>query len=251
MKPVVIIPCYKESLDINEAACLRHGLHVLGSHDVRAFLPEGMTPPPEFRDMALERFPARFFVDVQGYNDLLLSPEFYERFAAWDYMLIYQLDAWVFRDELLQWCARGYDYIGAPWGNPDFLKRWRADKRLPAVSRWPRLARLFYGYDFRAGNGGFSLRRTETFRRILQRFPSASTGWRKNEDLFWSFRARTLDRRFRVASESDAMYFAIETEPRGYLARMKGRLPFGCHAWKKYDADFWDEHISAENAPAL
>lgn len=250
MKPVVAIPCYKPSLDIHEAASLRQGLRVLGSHDIRAFLPEGMTPPPEFRDMALERFPARFFMNIQGYNELLLSPDFYDRFAAWDYILIYQLDAWVFRDELLQWCERGFDYIGAPWGDVAFLKKWRADKRLPAVSKWPRLARFFHGYDFRVGNGGFSLRRTDTFRRTLQRFPSASTPWRKNEDLFWSFRARTLDRRFRVASESDAMYFAIETEPRSYLAQMKGRLPFGCHAWKRYDADFWGAHISAENPPA-
>ena len=30
-------------------------------------------------------------------------------------MLIYQLDAYVFKDELLNWANKGYDYIGAPW----------------------------------------------------------------------------------------------------------------------------------------
>lgn len=45
----------------------------------------------------------------------MLSAEFYERFLAWDYILLCQTDAFVFRDELADWCARGYDYIGAPW----------------------------------------------------------------------------------------------------------------------------------------
>lgn len=249
MKPVVVIPCYKKTLGINETASLQQGLRILGSHDVRVLLPEGMMPPPQFRDIAPERFPARFFTNIQGYNDLLLSSEFYERFAAWDYMLIYQLDAWVFRDELLHWCKRGFDYIGAPWGGVGFLQKWRANKKLPVVSRWPRQARFLCGYDFRAGNGGFSLRHTGNFSRILQRHPTAAAGWEKNEDLFWAFHARKLDRRFRVASENDAMYFAIETEPRDYFARMKGRLPFGCHAWEKYGPDFWTAHIKTENSP--
>lgn len=29
--------------------------------------------------------------------------------------MIYQLDAWVFNDELSSWCSLGYDYIGAPF----------------------------------------------------------------------------------------------------------------------------------------
>ena len=30
-------------------------------------------------------------------------------------MLIYQLDAFVFQDDLAYWCQQNYDYIGAPW----------------------------------------------------------------------------------------------------------------------------------------
>lgn len=41
-------------------------------------------------------------MSVDDYSILLQSHPLYERFADFDYMLIYQLDAWVFRDELLQ-----------------------------------------------------------------------------------------------------------------------------------------------------
>lgn len=30
-------------------------------------------------------------------------------------MLVYQLDAYAFKDELFFWASLGYDYIGAPW----------------------------------------------------------------------------------------------------------------------------------------
>lgn len=44
----------------------------------------------------------------------MLSAEFYDRFAAYEYVLIYQLDAFVFADRLAEFCQMGYDYIGAP-----------------------------------------------------------------------------------------------------------------------------------------
>lgn len=45
----------------------------------------------------------------------MLTKEFYLRFRQWEYLLIYQLDAYVFQDELMDWCNKGYDYIGAPF----------------------------------------------------------------------------------------------------------------------------------------
>lgn len=60
-------------------------------------------------------FPDTYFKGIAGYNRLMMSPEFYETFAQWEYILIYQTDAWVFSDRLSEWCSKGYDYIGAPW----------------------------------------------------------------------------------------------------------------------------------------
>ena len=44
-----------------------------------------------------------------------ILPFLYERYAAYEFMFTYELDAFVFKDELEKWCEQGWDYIGAPW----------------------------------------------------------------------------------------------------------------------------------------
>ncbi|MCK5681152.1 hypothetical protein KAI46_10130 [bacterium] len=53
----------------------------------------------------------------EAYNKLLVFPGFWDAFPSFEYMLIAQLDAFVFRDNLDEWCRKGYAYIGAPWLN--------------------------------------------------------------------------------------------------------------------------------------
>lgn len=50
-----------------------------------------------------------------GYNRLMLSEDLYSAFSNYEYILICQSDAYIFRDELKEWCEAGYDYVGAPW----------------------------------------------------------------------------------------------------------------------------------------
>jgi hypothetical protein len=71
----------------------------------------------KYSNISVESFPKRYFENIEGYNELLLSASFYERFLDTKYILIYQLDAFVFKDELQEWCDKGYDYI-APWIAP-------------------------------------------------------------------------------------------------------------------------------------
>jgi hypothetical protein len=79
--------------------------------------PEGLENDyhKKYSNISVESFPKRYFENIEGYNELLLSASFYERFLDTKYILIYQLDAFFFKDELQEWCDRGYDYIGAPW----------------------------------------------------------------------------------------------------------------------------------------
>src|SRR6478609_8254437 len=53
--------------------------------------------------------------NVYSYNKLKLSNHFYDLFKDFEFLLTYELDAFVFRDELLFWCDKNFDYIGAPW----------------------------------------------------------------------------------------------------------------------------------------
>ena len=57
---------------------------------------------------SVERFPDECFTGVYAYSQLMLEKDFYKR------LLIHQLDAFVFSDELLEFCKMGYDYIRAP-----------------------------------------------------------------------------------------------------------------------------------------
>ena len=88
------------------------------------------------------------------------------------YVLVCHTDAWVFRDELADWCRKGYDCVAAPWiRRPVYDKpivkqymNWLANRRI----RQGRFCRQqLYG---RVGNGGFSLRRVEAFSAACDRY---------------------------------------------------------------------------------
>jgi hypothetical protein len=116
---------YKQFPTTAEQASFLQLLAVLGGHDLYLVVPESLAT--EYYGglfghgprVAVERFADRYFRNIEGYNALMLSPDFYGRFSNYDYVLIYQLDAWVFKDELQYWCGQGYDYIGAPWMDED------------------------------------------------------------------------------------------------------------------------------------
>lgn len=86
-------------------------------------------------------FHENYFKSIDGYNKLMLSPSFYKAFSNYEYILIYQLDAWVFKDELQHWCNQKYDYIGAPIYQ---------NNKLIGI-----------------GNGGFSLRKVDYCLKVL------------------------------------------------------------------------------------
>lgn len=176
-------------------------------------------------------------------------------------MLIYQLDAWVFRDELLDWCNKGYDYIGAP-----FYKNWGSHDNGDEL--WS------------VGNGGFSLRRIQYHIRLLSyKYPLSfsldikhgikcfvysilkSLGIHNTmryytnnvydqvfEDVFITYYIpkKTKNRKLHpyLPSPIEAAYFSFEKNPAYLFCLCNARLPFGCHAFEKYEFDtFWKKHI--------
>ncbi len=239
MQAVVVIPVWRPRLSDDETLSLRRCLSVLGTHSIALIAPEGLPVdglPPLAASVAIERFAPRFFEGIGGYNRLMLSADFYRRFEAYDYMLLHQLDAFVFEDRLASWCARGYDYVGAPWIGDGWPP--------PDLSRLKRsLLRAVTRPATRVGNGGFSLRSVPGFLRALRRLRPLVARWRSNEDLFWSVMARHLAG-FRIPPASEAMSFAFELEPRWCYEQLGRTLPFGCHAWPRYDPEFWHSVFS-------
>lgn len=256
----VVVPIYRNELLPEERLSLCHLETFLGRYDRLFVAPSRLRPShPGFEVVS---FPDEYFESVESYSRLLLSASFYRTFEQYRYVLIYQLDCLVFSDALADWCAAGYDYVGAPW---------LTDPSVPGR-----------GFS-RVGNGGFSLRRVAACLRVLEseryltkpvalwrdllqaplpdldrsqllkrirvlREVRRGAGWYAshyslNEDRFWSDRARLFFPGFRIAPVEEALRFAFERAPRYCFAHTGGPLPFGCHAWSRWDRAFWEPHL--------
>ncbi len=235
---IIIIPIYKPVADKYEEISFRQCIKILSKHPISIVTFKELNTDwyenllkEAAVDFFIEYFDADYFKSTSGYSQLMTSKEFYHRFSTYKYMLLYQLDAYVFNDELDYWCKQGYDYIGAPWFNG-----WNAPtKEITGV-----------------GNGGFSLRKIETFRKAHYMFIKPRTKIKeylhalgllvfgKNEDIVIHRFGKAG--RLKIPSEQEALGFAFDTHP-ALSFRMNGeKLPFGCHAWGKNKV-FWDSYI--------
>jgi hypothetical protein len=258
----IVVPVYQPLTDMAEMLSLKRTLETLKDYPVFIVGPEKLQPYFEqLRTEVASRiqyktFANRFFVSVAGYNDLLLSEHFYLAFAEYEYILIAQTDALVLSNDLEFWCAKQYSYIGAPWF--DGFTQPTLPLRLSSV-----------------GNGGFSLRRIPDFLKVLSRprvfknilmesWPGGlvSTAYRYvkdyhsfvfgdihinikvNEDLFWGLFVSRRCSFFSVPTPIEAVPFAFEAHP-DFMYQLNNReLPFGVHAWRRYQPDFWRDVLA-------
>jgi len=137
----VVIPVYRTALTAGEEQSLEQCCRVLSAYpkvlvkpcglDVSALLTKMQSYEPSAdKAPAVEEFDAAYFESVADYDRLLLSAAFYERFLTTRYILNYQLDAYVFRDELEEWCTKGYAYVSAPFMLRSLLLQLRLGKGL-------------------------------------------------------------------------------------------------------------------------
>jgi hypothetical protein len=229
----IAIPAYKPTMTADEAIAYERCRSVLGRYDITLLAPEGLDTTA-YGAVQVARFAPQYFASIAGYNRLMLSTELYERFSHYEYMLIYQLDAFVFADRLAQWCATGYDYVGAPWLGRSL---WRV--MLHICRGWPPMRPRWRGLRNAVGNGGLSLRRIASHLDCLSRHRRKAEQWDINEDYFWSLYVPWREAGFRIPPYREAVQFAFETNPAACLALNNGQLPFGCHGWDKYDRAFW------------
>lgn len=110
---VVVPVSNRPELTPAELISLRHLRRHLDHYDKFVVAPEGLEIA--LAGFQIERFSKEFFGSVANYQRMVMSRGFYEAFAEYEYILTYHLDALVFSDDLLEWCDRGYDLVGAPW----------------------------------------------------------------------------------------------------------------------------------------
>ena len=233
---VVVIPIYKENLTPCERVSLVQVRHVLGRWPIIFFAPDSLVF--DFgdlgRDIKIERFADKFFISRETYSELLLESSFYERFFAYEYMLVYQLDAFVFADRLKKFCESGYDYIGAPW------------------TGWAKIHRFLHITEpVRVGNGGFSLRKIKKMYElvlhrdeIIARLPwEAKRRIYQAEDWFFGYCGAKKILGMRVPNVNNALKFSYEHDVSNCFAKMSIELPFGCHDWYRFNFYAWKPFI--------
>ncbi len=248
---VVVVPIYKDFISECERVSLESIFRVLGgSHDIAFVKPCSLTRLECYnveRASRIDSFEDHFFEGLRGYNKLMLSREFYERFLDYDYILIAQLDSYIFRDELDEWCRKGYDYIGAPWLRPSkpfqglrsVIKRWfcnlmgRPNSQINVN---------------RVGNGGLSLRRVESCRRVVAQLDSVVQRYLScselrevfNEDIFFAIEPQRAGIEFKYPHSLEALRFSVDNYPSYCYQLLGNKLPMGTHGWsKKRMIRFW------------
>ena len=247
-KVAVLIPLYRSVLEPYEEISLTQCNRVLSRYDRIFVSPEGLDVEnleEKYRIEMIERFPESFFRSTQTYNKLLLSREFYNRFRGYEFILIHQLDAFVFEDQLLEWCDKGLDYVGAPWLGKDWPETMMAMLWKPFWAHFPPYRYFFFKTENLVGNGGFSLRKVSSALRALKFLRKFTLGWETNEDVFWGIYAANVLPFYKVPDVKTAARFSLELMPRDGLEMNGEVLPFGCHAWEKRGIDFWRPYIES------
>lgn len=238
----VIIPVYQSTLTNAEHLSLKQCLTVLGDYPVIIVKPQSLdlsALQEQYPVLALQSFDDSFFTGVDAYNRLMVSIDFYKTFTAYEYILIYQLDAFVFRDEVKEWCAKGYDYIGAP------------SLHQPAFDNIPATSSEVFANALSTHrvvlNGGLSLRRIPAFLRYLKIYNFFYPSWKGNEDMLFcqeATRLKPLKLLMRLPHWPEALRFAFEKSPAASYELTNHQLPFACHAWERYDPSFWSHYIA-------
>ena len=266
--PAVAIPIYKADLSAAERLSVDRSVEMLASHALYLVGPAALSAELRVhcarfgRRLQAKTFEDKYFAGIKGYNALMRSKAFYRAFPQHTHVLIAQTDSLVISDQLNAWCERDYSYVGAPWlvGGSVPEKPFR-----------------FLG----VGNGGFSLRRLADFLRVLDKprripnFMKSGSGGRNdflkllrrikhervlaynfepffatsNEDFFWGLLVPAACPDFRVPTPEVAAGFAFDAAPRELFQTNGLQLPFGCHAWERYDLAFWQEHLSFLRPP--
>ncbi|ULA69273.1 MAG: hypothetical protein LZF62_420013 [Nitrospira sp.] len=271
-KVAVVVPMHNRStLTVDEEISFRHLTHYLGSYDKYLVVPDSLQV--SLPGCALKRFGMEYFGSAIANTRLLLSEHFYRSFSEYQYILIYHLDALVFSDQLTAWCDAGLDYIGPPWipcADSPWVKESRVGNGGLSLRRIDSFLKVFqsnvywmdpegYWKEKYAGMPAY-LRWLNTPKRLMKRLPRFNSvrlemsQWHlrpdgtKNEDHFWSDRAKHYVPDFKVASVEDGLRFAFEVAPRLCYDMNHGQLPFGCHAWPRYDRGFWEPHLLASQA---
>jgi hypothetical protein len=249
----VLIICHKSIPVEAELKSLIQCVKILNNYPVYLIVPKGMDVG---RYTEISSSIKVLFIDqawqatYQSFNRLKTSSFLYQSLREFEYLLFYELDSWVFRDELSYWCGLDYDYIGAPWISVD-VARW-----LNYLGKYPYEVRKFHQWTGgsllrKVGNGGFSLRKTKSMLCNTKLFSYRGRYWNANEDSFFAHYVAAFNPFFKLPTVEVALRFSFDVNPSICFQMNDSQLPFGCHGYSRNDLplyqenkEFWNQFIN-------
>jgi len=257
----VIVPVYRWPLTDSEAFSLYYTVKNLKAWDIYFVGPDTLAKsfPEDYLEKKLQyiSFKDECFASIDSYNSLLTSREFYTAFINYKSVLIVQTDALVLRDEIERWANSGYSYIGAPWfegfdgptteykfqgvGNGGFSMRSVGDSLMalsnPLITRWKLSSRLKSYITV-------AMRKISS-KDVFHNHPGQPQNT-INEDLFWCITVPRYCSFFKIPTAEIALQFSFEVAPEIMFFRSNRSLPFGCHAWERYNRSFWINTLGSD-----
>ena len=223
----IVIPIYKDNIKdpllYDEVESIYHTIKLMNKYDVY-FLCH-----PDLNISFYKRFEGnniyfKFFnyKTRSEYSNMCLNYEFYKMFSNYKYMLICQTDAYIFKDELLYWCNKGYDYIGALALFSEIKPKWIGkfgDENIGDI----------HSYKYPVLNGGFSLRNIQSMYDFCFKNKDKFKTETFNEDcvICW-YHWNELN----MPPLEDAIKFSAENQTYAFYPRYYNKIPFGCHTRK-------------------
>ena len=240
-KCIIIVPVYNDYPNKLEKLSLKQLDNIINNEiDICLVGPNNINYG-EYVDMFKNNIPTcmnfnnEYFESNKSYSQLCINYEFYTAFDDYEYMMIYQTDCWIFRNDIIKYCDMGYDYIGGPIYSPG--------------SRWPGFKNSMRPI---VGNGGLSLRKISTMKKLTD--PNGYS-YNKHKDEWDSVEYEDMficdvlahDIYINIPDYRIAEQFAIDTLPMhiNKLNPMGAHRVFALHNyWKQRINELTDEEIS-------
>ena len=230
MHTKIIIPIFKEYFSENEFFSINYSSKVLKDKDITFIFPNELNLEyykKTFPKINFFSLPKEFFYSQKTYNQLCYERAFYEFFKNdCTHILILQPDAIVINSDILEWSNSRFDYIGGPESN-------NYSYNITSVMPFTDLP-SFHPIRLQGCNGGLSLRKVESFIKVLEEYEELTKLFRTyaggiGEDIFFSLMGR-VSSFFQVPNELIASKFALTDKFQEWIAFNKA-LPCGFHAW--------------------
>jgi len=222
---IITVPVYKENPNVFEIASIKQCVKVLGDKfEILLFCPDELNLSKYEAEcnnysFSILRCDKRYFASQKSYSDLCETWQFYDLLSDYEYMIIYQLDAWIFEDKVEYFMNMGYDYIGG----------------VHLVS--------FTGGRGENGNGGFCLRKPKIFKDVCRKTDFNKMPKGLLEDCCFTQR---LKNNFNLAPVEISRQFSFQESPEKVYKMANNKLPMGCHAFKRFGWSFWKKFIQID-----